>query len=449
MKELDNKTFSLEYNTRLPGFVNGKPTYLVSLDGKIRQARQSCPTCGHAVYVDNGYHVVQDSMISSLGLTIKIAQFCCKRCGSFWSSHRDLIDSFIKKEKEFVKSLMLGCVRSGLSLERASSTVGEITGVNYSPQYVYELYVSALEQVKNERAASASGVYYYDEQYILENGKEACRLTVRDQVTGKILHDKKDVDAQEAAIMCALHEALDGLPVEAFTIDMARGYPAIIAKLYPNARIQWCIFHLYKLIWKELTDECGKNPALIQLYNAYSLFNIFFDHSIALKKLEELLARFQRWRAGDQKSDLEIEKGLREEFRSFVKSQKKQRRREGTNVPRRTLQESTQIFEEIKQQAALFPKILQKRIRRIDEYWDRFTLFQRDLRVQPTNNGMEQYFAATLAKTNKKDFRSANAVIRELRACQAEWNGQRLFSTTTLAEVLSLAGMLFLAFPPG
>ena len=60
---------------------------------------------------------------------------------------------------------------------------------------------------------------------------------------------------------------------------------------------------------------------------------------------------------------------------------------------------------------------------------------------------MEQYFAATLSKTEKKDFRSKAAVTRELNACRAEWNGQKIFNSASLAEVLVLAGLLFLAFP--
>lgn len=68
--------------------------------------------------------------------------------------------------------------------------------------------------------------------------------------------------------------------------------------------------------------------------------------------------------------------------------------------------------------------------------------------LPPTNNGMEHYFAATLAKIEKKDFRSKTALVRELTACQAEWNGHNIFSTTKLVDVLSLVGLLFLAFPP-
>lgn len=444
-----NNTLSIEYNTRLPGFVTGNTLYIASLDGKIRTSRVSCPGCGSTHHVDNGYHPVEDSFVRVLGLKMNIAQFKCKKCGLLWSTERELIDKVIRAEKEFIKSFMIGCVRSGLSLVDSCVLVRDNVGKAYSPQYLHKLYTDALDCVKLERAASASGVYYYDEQFLKENGREICRLAVRDQITGKILIDKTDVDASETAIKCALRDALDGFPVEAFTVDMAVRYPGIIAELYPRAVIQWCIFHLDKLIWKELTEEFGKNPPLQQLYNVYLLFDVFFDHTPELHKLEELLAQFQRLRTGNQKSDQEIEKGLRKEFRRFTKERKKQRRREGKNVPRRTLEQSVHIFTTIKHQALLFPKKLQHRITLIDKNWDRFTLFQRDARVQPTNNGMEQYFAATLSKTDKKDFRSAGAVIRELRACQTEWNGQQLFSHTPLLEVFGLVGLLFLAFPPG
>lgn len=444
-----NNTLSIEYTTRLPGFVNGDSRYVVSLDGKIRTSVVCCPQCGSRHFVDNGYHTVEDSLVRELGLKINISQFECKKCGFHWSTQRDLIDQVITKEKEFIKSLMMGCVRSGLSLVESCTIVQDNVGHTYSPQYLHELYTAALDCVKLERATSASGVYYYDEQFLKENGREICRLAVRDQITGKILIDKMDVDASETAIKCALCEALDGLPVEAFTIDMAVKYPGIINELFPKAVIQWCIFHLDKLIWKELTGKFGKNPPLQQLYNAYLLFDVFFDHTPELKKLEEMLAQFQRLSTNDQKSNQEIEKDLRKEFRKFAREQKKQRRRECKNVPRRTIEQSTQNFATIKNQAMLFPKILQHRIALIDKNWDRFTLFQRDVRVAPTNNGMEQYFAATLSKTDKKDFRSTNAIARELRASQAEWNGQQLFSHTPLLEVFGLVGLLFLAFPPG
>lgn len=448
MKKLNINNFSVEYNTRLSGFTNGATKYFVSVDGKIKNGRCRCPFCGSYDCVDNGYYLIEDSVITSLGLRIKIAQFRCKNCGAFWSAERDFIDEIIRKEKSFVKCLLIGAARHGLSLKHATGLVEETVGRSYSPQYLHELYTAALDQVKQEKFCSTSGVYNYDEQYLKENGNEVCRLTIKDVVTGDTILDKLTSDAKKETIRKEMSKALEGLPVEAFILDMNRIYPELIHELYPQAKIQWCIFHLHKIIWKELHEEFGKNIPLIQLYNTYTLFNIFFDHSIELKKLEELLKTFEKFKTKDVKSNKEIECGLQQEFGKFVKELKKQKRREHKLTPRRTLEQSKEIFAQIKQQILLFPKKLQKRIQYIDDNWEKFTLFQRDARVEPTNNGIEQYFAATLTKTDKKDFRSKNAITRELNVCQAEWNGHNIFQTTKLTEVISTIGILFLAFPP-
>jgi len=148
------KTLSVEYNTRLPGFVFGNPTYMVSFDGKIRTSSVCCPNCGSRDFVDNGYHRVENSVVCELGLKINIAQFACKKCDTCWSTKRDLIDEIIAKEKAFIKSLMLGCVRSGLSLADSSTVVKDNVGHAYSPQYLCELYTKALDAIQVERVAS-------------------------------------------------------------------------------------------------------------------------------------------------------------------------------------------------------------------------------------------------------------------------------------------------------
>lgn len=447
MNTIANKIFSVEYNTRLTGFVGKERLYVVSTEGKLKPRSPTCQACGSKAYVENGYHAVENSVICKLRLKVKIGQFRCKKCNTFWSSNRDIIDCFIQKEKELIKSLMLGCVRNGLSLKRASSVIGERMGTTYSPQYLHELYVKAMEQVQQEHFSNASGIYYYDEQFLLVNGNEICRLVIKDVVTGNIILDEQTENAQRETIKKTVENALRGLSVDAFIVDMRRDYPDIIRELYPQAKIQWCIFHLYKLIWKEVHDEFGKNIPLVELRKIYEIFDIFFDHSPELDKLSELLEKLESRKTYDEKNNKTIEQKMRKEFGEFVRTLKKGRRRKGQLVRRRNIEESEKKFALVKMQIQLYPKRLQKRITFIDENWSKFTLFQRDSRVQPTTNGIEQYFAATLSKTEKKDFRSNAAVTRELNASQAEWNGYNLFPAVKLTEVLALAGLLFLAFP--
>lgn len=422
---------------------------MIAIDGKITPAHRECPQCNRGErVVHNGYHCVENSLIQSLGLSIKIGQLHCTKCNFYWSADNELIDQFIVEEKNYIKVQMMLCVRRGLSFRTAAEELGNSLGHKYSSQYLQELYDDAIKNITPQRSHEASGVYYYDEQFLLVNGEKVCRLTVIDAVHNEIILDVQTPNAREETIKGMLQKGLQGLPVEVFIVDMRQGYPKIIKELYPKAKIQWCIFHLFKLIWKELGDEFGKSIPLCQLYNTYAIFDIFFDHSRDLEKLKELLKRYQALKTEDPKKNLEIEHTLRIEFGKFVRNVKKERRRNKENIKRRTLEETEKKFQSVKKLSAFYPKELKKRIQYIEENWDKFTLFQHDSRVQPTSNGIEHYFAATLAKTHKKDFRSESAVTRELTACRAEWNGQKLFSALSLKKLLSLAGLIFLAFPP-
>ena len=65
--------------------------------------------------------------------------------------------------------------------------------------------------------------------------------------------------------------------------------------------MQWCIFHLHKSIWKKLQEEFGKHAPLLQIYNVYNLFDIFFDHTPEIEKLQELLKTLNANKTGDSK----------------------------------------------------------------------------------------------------------------------------------------------------
>ena len=442
----NNKFFSVEYNTKLNLFCGNTPVYVFP-SGKIINPHECCPKCKSRDIIKNGYHDVIHHAIRALGVDAKVGQFSCKRCGHYWSTDRSIIDACIDNITRFIKSLLIGCVRSGLSLSESSNLVLEKVGKTYSEQYILELYNNAVTALKEERFNDASGIYNYDEQYVTVNGKEACRITIKDAVTNKIIADTYAPDAKKDTIKEVLTRYLVGLPVEVFIIDMCIMYPDLFHEIFPKAKIQWCIFHLYKLIWKELTDTYGKNIPLHELNNAYHLFNIFFDHSPELEKLKGILARLDCNRTLDDKNRKDLEKGLRKEFAEFVKQLKKERRRAKISISRRALQESEKLFETIYSQKVIYPKKLQKRIEHIHDNWGRFSLFQHDSRVQPTNNALEQYFASTLAKTDKLSFRSIGAVVRELACSRATCNGQQIFPQNSLFRLLLNCEFLLSAFP--
>ena len=209
----NNNKLSIEYNTRLSGFFGEEKRYIASIDGKIKTVDIGCPQCKSSDYVDNGYHLVRAALIFGCGLTIKIGQCRCKKCDTFWSVDRGIIDEIIQKHRDFIKGLLLGCVRAKLSFRASTSLVEETVGVSYSSQYLYELYVQALDAIKQERFTSASGVYNYDEQFLKVSGVETCRVVIKDCVTGKVIVDVQTSDSKKDTIKKVLETALEGLPV--------------------------------------------------------------------------------------------------------------------------------------------------------------------------------------------------------------------------------------------
>ncbi len=218
MNCLKANNFSVEYNTRLSGFLNGGKKYFISIDGKIKNTHQKCPHCGRTQFVDNGYHRIKNSFILALGLNIGVAQFKCCFCDGVWSSEHELVEQIIKQYDEFVKSILLGCVRSGLSFESACKVVEENVGSSYSYQYLNELYVKFLDTVKKEKFVSASGVYNFDMQFLMSDGTKIARLTIKDTVTDKVICDERTEDSQKETIQRVMKKVLKDLPVDVFIV---------------------------------------------------------------------------------------------------------------------------------------------------------------------------------------------------------------------------------------
>lgn len=448
IKTFKAKNFSVEYDTRLTSFGAGSLSYLILPNGKILEKFPRCNICGSRDCRENGYYEIVHHIFRELGMVIKNGQYECNRCGNPFHTDRSLIDSFIGSITGFIKSLLMGCAKLKMPYDAASLLVKEKLGISYCGEYVRQIYNEALAAVKEERITEASGVYNYDEQFLSVNGIEVCRLTIKDAVNGKVIADEQTADTKEETIKQTLLKYLFDLPVECFILDLAPRYPNIFHDLFPKAKIQWCIFHLHQLIWREFVYTYGKNIPLHELYNAYSLFDIFFNHTLELEKLKELMKQYEKQKTKDEKSNKLLEKGLKTAFAEFVHALKKERRRNKQNVPRRTLKVSEEKFKRVYAEKAVYPKKLTKRIEYIQENWDKFSLFQKDKRVPPTNNGLEQYFAATLSKTDKKDFRSFKTVSRDLRLFKAEWNGAEIFSSESLISILKEFMFILRAFAP-
>ena len=61
------------------------------------------------------------------------------------------------------------------------------------------------------------------------------------------------------------------------------GYPQMLKDIFPNVRVQWCLFHLNKLVVKDFESEkklnrYGKKVLPLQeMYNLYMILNLFLN----------------------------------------------------------------------------------------------------------------------------------------------------------------------------
>ena len=81
----------------------------------------------------------------------------------------------------------------------------------------------------------------------------------------------------------------------------------------------------------------------------------------------------------------------------------------------------------------------------LEKNWESLTAFLHVEGLPPTNNGVEQYYADTLTKTDKKRFRSLEAIRTRIAACRAQWNGW-ITPSVTLLDILRQFGTLFYLF---
>jgi hypothetical protein len=439
----------LEYDLKLNNFFYGvKPVLLeqefprkffVTSDRKFIEIEPLCPCCNSYGYVvHNGWHGCKAKVVKELGLEIKNGQYWCKKCGCYWSVRCEEVDCFIEQYKQVVTGVVFDLYIKGLSLRNVIDHVQSCLCYSVSHEWVRQVYVEAAEMVEQAKVLETSGVFHYDEQFL----SQGVRITLKDSVTKKVILDQLFNDKRRETIIEALNKALKPYKKVVLIADMDSKYPGVLKELYHGkVEIQWCIFHLYRLIGKEFKQAYkGKSFPLEQLLNKYEIFNIFFNHQLEMNFLRQQLRKFEQRKKLLKKSKKlsekekreklkEYEKKLKKEFNEYLASLKKNRRRKnGTKLKVRTKESAEYYLIRIeKVLKAFFPKKLKERIKYVRKHWNKFTTFYNHDNVPPTNNGIEQYFSATLQKTSKKRFRTKKSTQLRLNIFKAKNNNVKIF----------------------
>lgn len=467
----------IEYNSRLNNFFGGtvvqslmhKPLgirvekrFSISKSGKLHELSPVCSCCNSRRVLQNGNDRCKSRIIKELGLVIKKGKFICKNCKHTWTTRYEDAELFVKLYKQLIYTEVFSLCVNGLSLDKISEHIWRVFSKKISYEWVRQIYLKAAREIEEKKVMDVSGIFHYDDQVLTINGKQHFRVVVIDAVKKVVVFDETVENKEIETLKDKLNMKMLPYHKEAFIVDLASGYPEMLRELFPNVKIQWCIFHLNKLIVEDFegykkTNKQGKKVLpLLETYHLYRVLDLFFNHEVEcnflerqLKKLTERKEIIKGCGCYEENSDIisDYEMKLIYDFNEFRTGLKKNRRkRKMMFLLRHSKQETLEKLKKLERERGYFPKKAQARIKKISENLERFTLFQENPLVPPTNNTMEQYYSATLQKTEKKKFRMLEGAKLKLKIVRERWNGtltEIKFSFFDFLKIFARVTMLF------
>ncbi|MFH1636927.1 MAG: hypothetical protein ABIB71_00715 [Candidatus Woesearchaeota archaeon] len=467
----------IEYNSRLNNFfgctvvqslthklakIKAEKRYSISISGKFHEISPICPNCNSRRILHNGNDRCKSRIIKELGFIIKRGKCLCKNCKHTWTTYYADLELFVKHYKQLIYTEVFSLCTNGVSLDKISEHILRVFSKKISYEWIRKLYLKASRNIEQKKVLDTSGIFNYDEQWIEVNGKKYFRVVVIDAVKKLVIFDETVENSKLETLKDKLNMKMLPYHKEAFIVDLARGYPKMLKDLFPNVRIQWCIFHLNQLIVRDFESYKKKNKQgkkflpLLELSNLYRMLNLFFNHEVECNFLERQLKQLAKRKeiikgCGCYEESHEIisdyEMQLIYDFNEFRKGLKKNRRKHRFKFLLRHSKEDTmELLNKLEQERGFFPKKLQARIKKIRENIDKFTLFQENPLVPPTNNTVEQYYSATLQKTEKKRFRMLESAELKLKLVRERWNGtltEIKFSFFTFLQLFARVARLF------
>lgn len=377
--------------------------------GVIRSiAIPECPKCGRQCR-RNGW----DSLTHQNLASIKIGKFICTHCGYHVRTDTHFWHKFIIEWKDTLSNFFLRLVDGNVSDRLISALMDFLKPM--SKDTVLRKIFKAINKLIIPEFNSKYQFVHYDEQYPKKGRHQKYRLALLEGFTNRVIAEELYDEISADIVKAFLQNHLDAKKDTIITTDDNPWYPQVFKQIWGNkVKHQLCLLHLNKNIVK----DCGKVKSLLEMYNTYSLLDIFYDRSKELQFIETLLAEEEQVEQHMHKHWI---KEARKRFNIFVRSLEKMRRREGLNLKLRNLADATKKFNKLKTEKQLLQKPLQKRVNYIEKNWDRFTLFYH-VDCPHTNNAIENYFSTSLKTHKKKQFRTEKGIKAKMKLSRYKRN---------------------------
>ena len=388
-----------------------------------------CPICGTKMN-HNGYN---EYTKKSLG-TIKIGKYQCPSCEEAVEENKNawekIKNDFFNQLKRIYRQLR----NANVSYKAISDIIRLI--FPRSKGTIFRDFNESMEDVEIPKLEKVY-IVHYDEQFPKEGRCQKFRLTLLDHKTkqpiAEGLFDEKDSET----IKQFLISNLDTTEPIYIVTDFGTSYPNILKEIFGDKLLhQYCLFHLNKLIGKDFP----RKTTIAQVLLKYKLFNIFYNHEKEIKMLSELELKERTIIQNKKVYKKWIKKAIND-FYKFVHELELARRRKKENHEMHSLDKSKNNFDELLKEINSFDEKIQTRLKMIKENWKNLTMFHVLPGLPATNNAIENYYSTSLKTHRKKQLRSDEGILNQVKLSAMKRAGMFDEATTTLLE-------LFMRFIP-
>jgi len=409
----------------------------LSQKGVIHTERIIC--CGKPCSYNgsnNSGHIVSRSQDS----IFKNGQQKCNTCGKTHQIENDFIIRFKEDLDQMILSEALSLREFHTSYSDIAKHLERTRGIKISSKTIEDVCNAKLESLESlEIEYEIEDDYYcYDEQWIKVDGKKMLRVVIFDYKNNRVIYEKTHGNLTKKVLEDILLKVFNGKIPKGFIFDMQPMYPNAFKRVFgKKIRLQFCVFHLHKLILREYESslKIGKKVkwTVMHYYNLYTLFNILYNRTKELELLKEMDEQLKAYKEKiEGEEDISVytkdikfpksykslmqqkeyivrlyEKELMKTFREHLHQEKLRRKREKQTLKTRKKEDAREQLDQVISQINYYPKKIQERIKKIEKSFDLFTATDGEVL---TNNRLEGFFGSTLKKFRKKAFHSLRGV---------------------------------------
>lgn len=391
--------------------------------GILRPQMDGCPKCSGKMIL-NGYNLTQNNKSQKFGIFPKKGKVCCVKCGYSVTIPKNVLDIWMSIYDELILYECLSLKAKGMSISNITKHIADMSIIEVSSEYIRQKVQKAVcELEKPQPKFKPSGVIVHDEQYVKIKGVEMKRISQIDANNSNVYYDNLHTDRLQETIeeICKKLKGQIG-NVRSAVMDGYTGAQKAFMETFSGILIQFCLFHFAKNVKDAYKDTVGygKGRSILPLQHLigfFSILNIFFNHDREIYQLrvlqKEMNEHIERINANKKYPTITKKEWIIDLMKKYDQKaifmlseiKKARRRTKGIKLTLRTEEEAVLLFTQAKIEN-VFPKDVEKQIKRLEKDWKNFTHALRDSSIPPTSNAVEQYYALTLNWIDKRNLQS-------------------------------------------